>query len=135
VTLCAYQHHHRFGELIDSEVHLNSIGNLAQSEWEQLPARFPYIELDAYIFIPDHMHGIIVIKAQREQGVIASSLGAIIGSYKSTTARLVNGILHTPGAPLWQRNYYETILRDEAHWDKTREYIFSNPIHWETDWD
>jgi REP element-mobilizing transposase RayT len=60
-------------------------------------------------------------------------VGAIIRTYKSTTARLINGMRHTPGIPVWQRNYYEHIVRDEAELRRIRQYIQDNPLHWEAD--
>ena len=61
------------------------------------------------------------------------SLGAIVGAYKSTTARLINGLRRTPGAPVWQRNYYEHIIRNERDLDEIRAYVRNNPLQWELD--
>lgn len=63
----------------------------------------------------------------------AGSLGAIIASFKSASARRINRIRHTPGAPVWQRNYYEHIIRDQADLDRVRTYIASNPTGWSSD--
>ena len=60
-------------------------------------------------------------------------LGTIVGTYKSTTARLINGINHTPGVPFWQRNYYEHIIRSEEDLDRIRVYIQDNPRRWPGD--
>lgn len=65
--------------------------------------------------------------------MVPGSLGVIIGAYKSTTARLINGIRRTPGAPVWQRNYYEHIIRDESEWVRIRAYIQANPANWPQD--
>ncbi|HJW89745.1 MAG TPA: hypothetical protein VJ436_03790 [Anaerolineales bacterium] len=59
-------------------------------------------------------------------------MGAIVGAYKSTTARLINGLRQTPGAPVWQRNFYEHIIRDHQEWGRIRAYIEANPLNWET---
>jgi putative transposase len=61
------------------------------------------------------------------------SLGAIIGAYKSTTTRLINGLRRTPGLPLWQRNYYEHIIRNEDELKSIRAYVRDNPVRWELD--
>jgi putative transposase len=66
-------------------------------------------------------------------GPRAGELGTIVGAYKSTTARLINGINHTPGAPFWQRNYYEHIIRSEEDLDRIRVYIQDNPRRWADD--
>ncbi|MCX7839650.1 MAG: transposase [Anaerolineae bacterium] len=67
------------------------------------------------------------------RGVASRSLGAIIGNYKSVTARRINTIRHTSGAPVWQRNYWEHIIRDENEMNRIREYIINNPANWGTD--
>lgn len=61
------------------------------------------------------------------------TLGVIIGAYKSTTTRLINGLRHTPGQPVWQRAYYEHIIRDDESYDRIAEYILNNPLKWEED--
>jgi REP element-mobilizing transposase RayT len=66
-------------------------------------------------------------------GAVPGSLGAIVGSFKSTTTRLVNGLRHSPGTRLWQRNYYEHILRNEEEWEAIRAYIHENPSRWKMD--
>jgi REP element-mobilizing transposase RayT len=58
-------------------------------------------------------------------------VGAIVGAYKSTTARLINGLRRKTGAQVWQRNYYEHIIRDEAELRRIRVYILNNPLKWE----
>jgi REP element-mobilizing transposase RayT len=60
-------------------------------------------------------------------------VGAIVGAYKSTTARLINGLQRKTGAPVWERNYYERIIRDEAELRRIRVYILNNPLKWELD--
>jgi len=67
--------------------------------------------------------------------VMPGSLGAIVRSYKSAVAKRINEIRATPGAPVWQRNYYEHIIRDEAECRRIREYIVTNPLRWENDWE
>lgn len=60
------------------------------------------------------------------------ALGTIVGAYKSTTARIINGLRHTPGAPVWQRNYYEHVIRNDKDLDRIRQYIQANPLNWQT---
>lgn len=66
-------------------------------------------------------------------GVKGPLLGVVIGAYKSTTARFINGLRRTPGAPVWQRNYYEHIIRSEAEMGRIQKYILENPIAWDED--
>jgi len=175
VTLVTWQSELLFGEVVDGEVCLNTLGSLVENEWRRLGLRFGQVVLDDFIIMPNHVHGILLIEendvtgarqksdsvgARQEQpilsgksslasplpntpppnslsnvprGIISGSLGAIIGAYKSTTARLINGLRHTRGAPVWQRNYYEHIIRNEAELTRIQAYIQNNPIQWDTD--
>ena len=161
VTLVAEDRLNRFGEISDGEVRLNLAGQCAVSLWQGLPRHFA-IALDEWVVMPNHLHGIIVIGADfgkgeasgmhepatrpgnppdasplrshnRPQGTIPGSLGAIVQNYKSTSTRRINGLQGTPGAPVWQRNYYERIIRNEIEWRRIREYILNNPSQWELD--
>ena len=67
------------------------------------------------------------------RGAASDSLGAIVGNYKSVTARRINTIRKTPGAPVWQHNYYEHSIRDENELNRMREYIINNPANWDMD--
>jgi len=150
VTLVTRQHECLFGEVINDEVFLNNAGLLAQTEWNQLVNRFTSIEIDCFILMPNHLHGILTftVGARREEpsttftpivalptplGRKNPVLGNVIGAYKSTVARLINGIRHTPGAPIWQRNYFEHVIRDESDLTRIRQYIQNNPCNWTLD--
>ena len=78
-------------------------------------------------------HGQINASPLRLDGTKTGSLSAIIQNFKSITTRKINQIRKTPQAKLWQRNYYEHIIRDEKELNKTREYIVNNPLKWELD--
>lgn len=82
---------------------------------------------DDFVVMPDHIHGIIALESVDEK---SQRLGIIIGAYKSTVARLINGLRHTPGAPIWQRNYYEHIISNEKDFIKIQTYIEENPNRW-----
>ncbi len=133
VTLVAWQKECQFGKIVDGSMQLNELGYLAQSEWRRLVNRFEKIQIDEFVVMPNHLHGIIIILdsavgARREVStpisgsshaspllrLIPGSLGAIVGAYKSWTTRLINGIRHTASSPVWQRNYYERIIRNNT---------------------
>ena len=80
-----------------------------------------------FVVMPDHIHGIIALEPVDEK---SRRLGIIIGAYKSTVARLINGLRQTPGAPIWQRNYYEHIISNEKDFIKIQTYIEENPSRW-----
>ena len=116
---------------------LNNAGEIAKATWNELPARFPSLGLDAFVAMPNHIHGIIMVGAQfiapsdgfgeTNQGVMnhAPTLGKIIRAYKAASTRLIR----QAGTPdfAWQRNYYEHVIRDEESLNRIRQYILDNP--------
>lgn len=131
-----------FGDVVDGEMKLSAIGQLVLDGWEWLAVQHPYVDLDAYVVMPNHLHGIIVIGGRQsmssdpgDPGIAAprKSLGRLVGAFKTVTAKQVNLALGTPGRPLWQRNYYERVVRDDNELSRIREYIVNNPMQWELD--
>ena len=149
-----------FGAVADGEMQLNNPGQIAKAAWDELPARFPSVRLDAFIVMPNHVHGIIIVGAQFiapqktpptivgaqfiapsdgfgtatiDQGVInhAPTLGEMVRAYKAASTRLIR----QAGTPdfAWQRNYYEHVVRDEQSLNRIRQYILDNPARWEFD--
>ena len=144
-----------FGEVVDEELRLNAAGEMAESVWAALPRRFPAVRLDAFVVMPNHIHGIIVIDhsdtvntTERATTRVAptgapdagrrTALGDVVGAYKSlTTVEYTRGVA-VHGWPrfrgrLWQRNYYEHIIRDDRSLERIRAYILDNPARWPTD--
>ncbi|MFA9404514.1 MAG: transposase [Anaerolineales bacterium] len=152
VTICALDRDCLFGDVVNGKVALNELGGIAQRCWYEIPDHFLNVELDEFIVMPNHVHGLIMIAgathaspvqkilntAQKPRrilprGVKSGSLGAIIGSYKSAVTRQINTIHNTPGAKLWQRNYYEHIIRSDNEMNRIRRYISQNPAKWKFD--
>lgn len=141
-------------------MHLNGFGEIVREEWLRTAELRSNVELDAFVVMPNHVHGIIIITETLEDlatgatqrvaptkrnvpavgatGPVAPSprgpksglLGAIVGQFKSITAKRINRVRGTPGAPIWQRNYYDHIIRDERGLDRIRDYIAGNPGRW-----
>ena len=136
---------------------LNENGSVVQACWEDLPNHYPNVELGAFVVMPNHINGIIVL---RDAPVGADHVGAglrpaptntastntaptgaavrhglpeIVRALKSFSARRINQINQSPGAPTWQRNYYEHIVRDEADFKNICLYIAANSQEWEQD--
>ncbi len=140
VTICAHNQRGLFGNIVNGEMKLSSIGKIVQREWNTTPARFPNVELDAFIIMPNYIHGILLIVGatlvvahdKRAGTRPAPTLGKIVGSFKSRCVRkcIRNGL---NVGKLWQRNYYEHIIRDEKDLNQIREYIINNPITWQLD--
>jgi len=185
VTICAYQRECLFGAITpDGEMALNEYGEIVAACWNAIPAHFPNVDLDAWVIMPNHLHGIIVIvddppvvgathaprlpvvgathasplpgspvpgspvpglpvpaspgsasntHSGQPWGPKHGSLGAIVGSFKSAASKQINILRDTPGAPVWLRNYYETVIRNAGMLDSRRRYIETNPARWTMD--
>ncbi len=111
---------------------LSEAGKIAAQEWENLTNRFPVILLDTFVVMPNHIHGIVslnpALSAEKPP-----TLGQILRVYKSLTAIAGNRLLGRTQQPLWQRNYYEHIIRNGQVLEKARRYILLNPERWDRD--
>jgi REP element-mobilizing transposase RayT len=95
--------------------------------WLDLPNRFPAVELDEFIIMPNHIHGVLVL---HERG---PKFGVVMRAFKSISAIAANRILGRSERPFWQRNYYERVIRSERELNAVREYIRNNPLGWDSD--
>ena len=136
ITLCTSQRAQLFGHITDGRIVFSDLGHAAEQEWLQTPRIRPNVCLDAFVVMPDHFHAIVVITERAE--VAASSgfrspshtLGAIVRGFKAAVTRQANALTGTTGRIVWQRNYYEHIVRDAADLDRIRRYIAANPSRW-----
>ncbi len=147
VTICTYNREYLFGEIINEEMKLPSIGLIIQEEWLKTKSVRPEIELDEYVIMPNHLHGIIIIKEQlktKNNATVGThgraslqrepkSLGSIIAGFKSITTKRINEMRNTPRLPVWQGGFYDHIIRNENDLNNIREYIFNNPLNWQID--
>ena len=143
VTICTHEREYLFGKIIDSvgarpaspayTMELNNAGKIIQSTWELLPSHHN-IKLDAFQIMPNHVHGVITINKTGEAGLAPTqTLGSIIGSFKSKCTKEIRISLNNPSMIVWQRNYYEHIIRDDGELTHIRKYIKDNPKNWITD--
>jgi REP element-mobilizing transposase RayT len=187
VTLCARDRACVFGTVVGGEMRLNAYGRKVADCWLWLAEQYPYVVLDEWVVMPNHLHGIIVITddldvdgldaggvgrggsdggrggsrtaptgprgistGQRDtstgphnipMGAVGPSsvptqrkpLGRLIGAFKTVSTRQINDLRATAGAKLWQRNYYEHVIRDDSSLQRIREYIANNPARWALD--
>lgn len=121
---------------------LSDFGYIVQTEWYWSELMRPEPVLDAFVIMPNHIHGIVGF----ERGVGAKciaplrgrqrqpdSLASVLGGIKSTITRQINAVRGTPSVSVWQRNYYERVIRGEEKLQAIREYIFLNPLGWDED--
>ena len=155
VTLCTQNRECLFGEIVDGQMQLNDVGKMVRAVWDEIPAHYPGIDVDEFVIMPNHIHGITVIvgagpracpdstKTQtngQPQGVAPTGLplSGVVQRFKTmTTKRYADGVEQSGWPPfpakLWQRNYWEHVVRNEPELDRIREYIQNNPGQWESD--
>lgn len=134
VTVCVKDRSHLFGEISDKKLIPNKMGEIVSNIWKSLPQmgvinHAPTIRLDAFQLMPDHVHGIVIIDPCVGAQFIAPTLGQIIRKFKSICSLEMhrNGI----NKIIWQRGFYEHIIRSERELMNVRRYILSNPERWE----
>ena len=147
VTICTTAREDLFGRIKLGEMQENEFASIVRACWQALPEHYMNVEMDAFVVMPNHVHGIVVITdkfprvgadlrsapTSAPTGFKRHGLPEIIRASKSFSARRINESRQTPGAPVWQRNYYEHIIRTNSSLDRIREYIDNNPRQWEFD--
>ena len=121
---------------------LNDAGKIVEDEWLKSGEIRNEILLDEWVVMPNHFHGILIITDTRRgdrpvaptrPGPKPKSIGALMSGFKSAVTKRINKMRGTPGAKLWQRNYWERVIRDGNELNRMREYIINNPLTWEKD--
>ena len=121
-----------FGEVADGEMRLNEIGKLVQGIWEGLSSHYPHVQLDAFVIMPNHVHGIVLMDdAERDE--VRHGLPEVVRGFKSFSAKEVNRVRGVVGQALWQRGFFDHVIRDEVGLARIRTYIEENPGKWEED--
>ncbi len=131
ITICVDGMYSLLGEVVDGKIELNQYGNIIEKHWLDIPHRFNDTELDHYIIMPNHFHGILIIN--ENQASKRTTLPAVIGAFKSLTTIEIR----KSGCDefKWQRSYYDRIIRNETELFKIRRYIELNPLKWDIDRD
>ncbi len=131
VTICALNRECLFGEVVADKMQVNEFGGMVEVCWQRLAVDYPFVELDEWVVMPNHFHGIIVLAAVPNG--VQRPLGRLIGAFKTEATRQINALRQMPGVPIWQRNYYEHIVRHENDLNRIRQYILNNPSQWAID--
>jgi len=134
-----------FGEIIESEMRLSEAGHIVWQIWNSLPVRYPQIASGAAVVMPNHFHGIVIIN-ETPVGAIHESplrdyqmqrrlmtIPLVVGYFKMNTAKRINEMLGSQSIPVWQRNYYEHIIRDDEEHNRIHLYIEANIENWVMD--
>ena len=154
VTLCCYRRECLFGTISQDKTVLNELGMIVRNEWLRSFEIRDELKSDAWVIMPNHFHGLLwldrpIVQTQSpsnesepvDDSVLgksqlrrpARSLGSLIAGFKAATTKRINQYRNAPGTPVWQRNYYESIVRDDRMLNHIRDYIENNPRSWSTD--
>ncbi|NHC33239.1 transposase [Scytonema millei] len=141
ITICTHHRECLFGEVVDRQMHFK-VGCIVAEEWLRSSKIRSGIELDEWVIMPNHIHAIVVFKSSvgipDPVGAHSCaplhrkprSLPSLIAGFKSATTKRINEIRQTPKIPVWQRNFYEQIIRNEGSLSKIQQYIINNPSNW-----
>lgn len=147
VTINTHQKQQSLATFHDGELTLSDFGEIISDCWHEIPSHFTNVKLDAFIVMPDHVHGILTIgdegvstkrathESPVQNGTHAAgpgqrSLGAVVGQFKAASTRRINLFRGTPSHPVWHRNYYERVIRNETEFAKLYDYVVTNPMRW-----
>ena len=153
ITICTHEKKHLFGKVTGHSVALSPFGRIIEACWIAIPLHSPNVELGAHMVMPNHVRGIVVVRrrmvaqAARDQSsvsgagaaprrigaLIPRSIPSIVRSFKSITTRMIHENIPGQAEAVWQRGYYEHIIRDQDEFQRTCEYIRLNPANWATD--
>jgi putative transposase len=133
ITICTQNRECMFGAIVDGKMVMNHAGDMIQTVWDEIPFHYAGIDIDEFIVMPNHIHGIIIIGNTE-----TLSLPDVVHRFKTmATKRYADGVKQKRGASfpgrLWQRNYWEHIIRNGMELNRIREYINTNPTQWESD--
>ena len=169
LTVCTKDRKYVFGDIVDGKMQLNEAGQMVKESWVELNHKYKDITLDAFVIMPNHVHGIIVLtndnvgavheppekdSSKQQNNAICElpskrvihelplqkkierrnmAIPRIMGYFKMNSAKRINVLRNTPGISVWQRNYYEHVIRNEGSLERIREYIANNTLKWEDD--
>jgi putative transposase len=148
VTICTAERRNIFGKIDEGRAVVSLLGEIARACWVQIPAHFPAASLKEFVVMPNHLRGIIGLsvgaryivpldpsarRPERFQKPVKGSIPTIVRTFKAAVARRAKKELGMDGDDIWQRNYFERVLRDGKEYADASKYILENPMRWEWD--
>ena len=159
ITICTHHRACLFGDVVHGEMQLSNCGRILSQEWIRTGDIRENVELDMFVIMPNHFHGILLVveegtstahyartwapvvdkavgatcRSPIPKGPAPGSIAAVIAGLKSATAKRINHLRRTPGTRVWQRGYYEHVIRNESDLHEIRQYVVNNPPKWELD--
>lgn len=134
MTICTQGRLPVLGEVDDATIRLSATGTIVAACWNAIPCHFPRVHLDAWAIRPDHLHGILILTGRGDACVAPTTskplsgpgretVSAIVGAFKSAVTRQVNQTRGVSGVSIWQRGFYDQILRDADALQRARDYV------------
>lgn len=149
ITICTQNRHCRFGNITEGAMVLNDAGRAVADCWLHIPDHFPHVELDEWVVMPNHIHGIVIIVGVNNHSPVQSnndSPPSANAPHPTGTARTIGSMVRgfkigvtqwyrqrSVSSKIWQRNYWDHIIRNESELNRIRRYILDNPMQWEQD--
>ena len=141
VTICTIKRRCVLGTVADGDFLASRFGRVVDQCWRALVDHYPTIELDSFVIMPNHVHGIVLLTdGQGRAGLKPAStkrpsFTEVVRGFKTFSSRRINEMRDRPGTPVWQRGFYEHVVRNERELDGIRRYIEGNPAKWAEDED
>jgi putative transposase len=135
ITLCSHHRACLFGNIEAGIIETNPWGRVVAETWREQMDAPGHIRTDEWVLMPNHFHALVLIEWEEggSRAAPTRTLGTIINAFKTVSAKRLNQLRGTPGVPVWQRNYYEHIVRTEGELERIRNYITDNPAKWDED--
>jgi len=143
ITVCTQGRACLFGDVADGEMQLNDAARMVEQCWHDIPIHFPHVELDEFVIMPNHVHGILMVThdvgaknvsplqtPSKPRGT-SKTIGSVVRGFKIGVTKWFRE--NTDVQTVWQRNYYEHIIRNDESLNRIREYIVNNPLQWALD--
>ncbi len=139
ITVCSHERQNMFGAVASGRMMPNEYGRQIEKTWSYISNRYEYIREDRFVIMPNHIHGIWILgngfditddgKPEKNR----KPIGRLVGAFKTVSTKYINDMRGTPGAKLWQRGYYDRVIRNQDELNAIRRYIEQNPKNWATD--
>lgn len=138
VTICTHDKRRLFGEICAGSMKLSPYGEIATECWGDIPAHYRGVRNDVFLIMPNHVHGIVTLgddgrRSGYKPDPTEPVLSEVVRAFKSFSARRINEIRKSQWTSVWQRSYYEHVIRSEEEYRQIGEYILNNPSKWEAD--
>jgi putative transposase len=132
LTICTYQRELWLSDIVNGKVWVSRLGKIAQNCWELLPNHYRYVQTEAFVLMPNHLHAILTL-ADRTDANPRHGISEMMRWFKGLSARFINEQRGSRGAQVWQRSFYDSVIKHPRMYDFISQYIYNNPLQWDLD--